>query len=70
VLKKNMGLIDRLIRIAVGILLIYLGAINADIIMNTVVRYCLVGFGVINVATSIIAICPMYKLIDISTAKK
>ena len=69
-MKINMGLIDRTARILIGAALVYLGVINTDIILNNVIRYCLLGFGIMNLMTAILGFCPMYTLANITTLKK
>lgn len=66
----NMGKIDRAARVLVAGVLIYLGGVDTDIIMNSVIRYCLLGFGVVNFLTAVTGFCPMYTLVNISTLKK
>ncbi|OHD72088.1 MAG: hypothetical protein A2W19_16595 [Spirochaetes bacterium RBG_16_49_21] len=64
---KNMGIVDRVIRIAVAILiavLYYTGQISgtAAIILGIVA----LAF----IATSLVGFCPVYKLFSLSTLKK
>ena len=66
----NMGIIDRAARLLVAAGLIYLGGIDTDIIMNTVIRYCLLGLGLMNFISAVFGFCPMYTLVSISTRKK
>ena len=60
-MKKNMGLLDRRIRIVVGLLII-----AAGIYFNT--WWGLVG--VVFLATSLISWCPLYLPFGLSTRKK
>lgn len=66
-MKKNIGGIDRILRIGVGLLLIYLGLINNQIITDELARVVLIVFGSLSVFVASIAFCPLYKLIDFST---
>jgi hypothetical protein len=69
-LKKNMGGIDRSLRVIIGALFIYLGVFDTTIISNQVVQYIITALGIVNIATAAIAYCPMYLLAHISTAPK
>ena len=66
-MKKNMGMIDRIIRIAVAIviaILYFTGQISGT---------ALIVLGIIALAfiiTSFIGFCPTYHLLSISTLKK
>lgn len=66
-MKKNIGGIDRILRIGVGLILLYLGLINTQIITDEFARIALVVFGGLSIFIASIAICPLYKLIDFST---
>lgn len=66
-MKKNMGNADRLIRLIIvaAIAVLYF----ADIIGGTLAIVLLIVAGVF-LLTSIVGICPLYKLFGISTCKK
>ena len=68
--KKNMGLIDRLIRIATGLVMMYLGFINQAVIDNFTINIIVGIFGIISIAFAYIAFCPIYTFGNISTIKK
>ena len=66
-LKKNMGVIDRVVRFALALViavLIFTQAISG--LLATV----LVVFAVIFIATSTISICPVYLPLNLSTRKE
>lgn len=66
-MKKNMGLTDRIIRIAAAIfvaVLYFMGTITGTIAL------VLGSFAVIMVLTSFISFCPLYLPFGINTAKK
>lgn len=69
---KNMGTADRVFRLILSAVLIFVGVFQQDIIDNTLVNYILVFFGVANFIVSTIAFCPLYTLADMNTlgAKK
>ena len=66
-MKKNMGSLDRVIRIILAItfgVLIYTGKVNGTIAMVLGV------LGVVFLVTSIIQLCPLYLPFGLSTCKK
>ena len=66
-MKKNMGLIDKVIRIIVVIVLLTLYFTN--IIAGTLGIIAIV-ISVILLATSLIGFCPLYTIFGINTCKK
>ena len=58
-MKTNVGGIDRILRIAVGALLIVLAALNVIGVWGYI--------GVVLVATGLIRFCPLYPLLGINT---
>lgn len=65
--KKNVGLIDRALRLGLGSLFIYLGFIEGAIISDPLASGLLGFMGIVLVVIAIIAWCPLYFLIDFST---
>ena len=59
---KNVGQVDRVIRIVVGLLLISLVFIGPQTVWGWI--------GIIPLATAFISFCPAYRLFGISSAKK
>lgn len=68
--KKNMGLVDRLIRTITGLVMMYFGFINQEVIGNLTINIIVGIFGIISIAFAYIAFCPIYTLGNVSTAKK
>lgn len=68
--RKNMGQIDRLIRIVTGLVMVYLGFIDQSIIDDLTINLIVGVFGIISMVFAYIAFCPIYTLGNISTAKK
>lgn len=66
-IHKNMGIIDRIIRILGGATLIYIGFFDTSIIANSVANFLVGLIGVANVFFSAIAHCPLYLLGDFDT---
>ena len=68
--RKNMGQIDRLIRVMTGLAMMYLGFINQEVIGDLTINIIVGIFGIISIAFAYISFCPIYTLGNISTAKK
>lgn len=69
-MSKNMGGLDRGLRIIVGIILIalpYLGLVPA--LDAGILRWIAQIVGVVFVATSAIGVCPLYPIIGLRTNK-
>ena len=69
-IKKNMGSIDRAIRIMTGLAMLYLGFIETSIIDDATINIIVGIFGFISIAFAYISFCPIYTLGNISTLKK
>jgi len=66
-MKKNMGSIDKVIRVLVAIafsILYFTGTVTG------MFGYVLLGLGAIFLLTSVISFCPLYLPFGISTCKK
>lgn len=68
-LKKtcNMGTADRIARFVVGVFLVYIGFINSGLIGDSLLNVAVGAFGVANVISAMLGICPAYLLVNIST---
>lgn len=66
--RRNMGTIDRLIRIVTGLAMIYFGFIDQSLIGSVVIASIVGVFGVISIAFAYLAFCPIYTLGNVSTA--
>lgn len=66
-INKNMGTIDRIIRIIGGATLVYIGFFDTSIIANSVANLLLGVIGIANLFFSGIAYCPLYSLADFDT---
>ena len=63
-MKKNMGTIDRGIRVALAIVMVVLFATH---VVEGVLGYVLLGVAGIFVLTSLVSFCPLYTLVGIRT---
>lgn len=68
--RKNMGTIDRIIRVLTGLVMMYFGFINQAVIGNMTINIIVGIFGIISILFAYIAFCPIYTLGNVSTAKK
>jgi hypothetical protein len=66
-MKKNMGNIDRVIRVLIALVVIAL--YFANVISGTVALVLLV-LSAVFILTSVISFCPLYTLFGINTCKK
>lgn len=66
-IEKNMGTIDRTIRILSGLVMMYFGFIDQTLIGTTSIAYIVGIFGIVSIAFAYIAFCPIYTLGNIST---
>lgn len=66
-MKKNMGTIDRIIRLALAVVIIVLYLTGK---VPGVVGIILIVIALIFTITSIIGFCPLYTLLKISTCKE
>lgn len=69
-IRRNMGTIDRLIRVITGLAMIYFGFIDQSLIGNSTIAVIVGIFGIISIAFAYIAFCPIYTLGNVSTAAK
>ena len=68
--EKNLGGWDRVIRMTLGLSLIYICIYRQDWIGDPILIGLAAFFGVMNIISSIICWCPPYSLIGFSTHKK
>ena len=66
-MKKNMGTIDKVVRILVAIVIIALYATN---VISGTLAIILLALSAIFILTSFISFCPLYLPFGISTRKK
>jgi len=66
-MHKNVGRLDQILRIGIGISLIYAGFINESIINDTLSSYIVGGLGLMNIIVALIRHCPFYTMIGLNT---
>lgn len=68
-LKKNTSSLDRLARIVIAAICIYLGFIDTSIIGDQLLAIAIGVFGVVNLIVAFSGFCPVYSIAGISTCK-
>ena len=63
-MKNNIGAIDRVIRIAIATVLVYLGLI---VYAGSALGIGLAFFSIIPIFTALLGNCPLYTLLGVST---
>ena len=66
-MKKNMGSIDKIIRIVIALII---GGLFITGIVSGILAYILLALGGIFILTSAISTCPLYLPFGLSTCKK
>lgn len=65
--EKNVGMIDRVIRILLGIVLLYIFVVN---MITAPWSYLVALIGLILLVTGIVGTCPLYSLLGMNTLGK
>ncbi len=65
-MMKNVGAIDRVIRLIIGIALLYAGYVLG---ISTTLGIVLIVLGVISLIEALVGFCLIYKILGINTAK-
>ena len=65
----NMGMQDRITRTILGAVLVYVGLFRPEMIGDHILNVLVAAFGVLNIISSLVKICPAYLLANISTAR-
>jgi hypothetical protein len=66
-MKKNMGTVDKVIRVLVAVIILVL--YFTHVIIGTLAVILLILAGIF-VVTSLLGICPLYILLGVNTSKK
>lgn len=66
----NVGQIDRVVRVVIGIVLIALPlALDSPLWQNALARWLVPIVGLVLIATALMRFCPLYRLIGASTCR-
>lgn len=68
-MKRNMGNLDRLIRLVLGLVLTYFAVFQSDFFSSDVAYLAVIIFALINLVTSALSFCPLYALANIGHDK-
>jgi hypothetical protein len=67
IMEKNAGTIDRVVRVVIGIVLLYAVATG---MVTGIVMYVAGLLGIMMLVTAALAYCPLYPVMKIDTASK
>ena len=68
-LKRNLHILDRLLRLTVGSICLYFGLYDTSYIQQQVIIVVISIFGIVNLFAAITAYCPLYGITGLSTYK-
>ncbi len=68
--KRNEGILDRIVRVGLGMVLLPSGLLLLGIFHSNVLGLLAAGLGVIGLITGFTGVCPTYTLFGISTLEK
>lgn len=69
-MTTNVGSIDRILRAALGIVLIYLAFFSGIALFDAAIyKYGAAVIGVVMLATSTLKLCPIYSLLGLKTCR-
>lgn len=69
-MTTNVGTIDRILRAALGIVLLYLAFFSGISLFDaTLYKYGAAVIGVVMLATSTLKLCPIYSLLGLKTCR-
>ena len=68
--KKNLGALDRILRIGFSCFMIYFGFIDNTILTDPVTKIILGVFGSIVLVSALVGNCPLYYLTGFNTCKQ
>ena len=67
---SNVGTIDRILRAALGIVLLYLAFFaGLPVLAEPLFKYGAAAVGVVMLATSMMKLCPLYSILGIKTCR-
>ena len=66
-LTRNVGRFDQILRIGIGLLLMWIGFVDDGLIEDAVIRSVVGLFGLLNLIAAMIRVCPVYSAAGINT---
>ncbi|MDF1730934.1 MAG: DUF2892 domain-containing protein [Minwuia sp.] len=61
--------IDAVIRLAFGVLLVWLGFFAEGMIVNQLLDFLIGAFGLLNIGSGLMRFCPVYRFAGLSTVR-
>ena len=68
--EPNMHSIDRVVRLIIGVICVYIGFIDTNLISSRPVGLLVGAFGVVNLWAFMTTRCPVYSIAGFSTVSK
>lgn len=65
----NVGRLDQILRIGIGLVLIWIGFIDDSLIGDRLIATLIGIFGVLNTLAAVVRVCPVYTVAGINTDK-
>lgn len=69
-LQPNVGRLDQILRIGIGLVLIWVGFVDESLIGDRLIATLIGVFGVLNLLAAVVRICPVYTIAGINTDKQ
>ena len=70
-MTRNVGTIDRILRAALGVVLIYLAFFSGlPVFAQPLVKYGAAAIGIVMLATSTLKIFPLYSILGVKTCRE
>lgn len=63
----NVGRLDQILRIGIGLALVWIGFIDRTLIDDRLIATLVGLFGLLNIAAALFRVCPFYSLAGINT---
>lgn len=68
--QLNVGRFDQILRIGIGLVLIWVGFIDDSLIGDRIIAALIGIFGVLNLLAAVVRVCPVYTVAGINTDKQ
>lgn len=69
-ISRNMHPFDQVLRILLGLIMVYIGFVNQSLLDDSFFNMLLGGFGLLNLCSGFASFCPVYWMAGISSFKK
>ena len=69
-IKKNLCILDRVIRGVIALVTIYFGVFQGDLIGDPLVQGIVLVFGALNAISALFSWCMVYQVVGISSLKR